>query len=151
MPWRRARLSSRSRNERPRSARCGGFFHAFTFFLTFIVLFFFCTRRLCLTADSHRVYCLRIDSPAAVFSFLPPPPARMSDAASQEEDAVSLPERECPICRDDFAAGDKVIKMPCSHSHVFHQRCVAEWLERDDSCPMCRSALPVWLGRPQYA
>ena len=70
---------------------------------------------------------------------------------STEEDAASLPERECPICRDDFAVGNKVIKMPCSHSHVFHKSCVAEWLERDDSCPMCRSALPVWLGRPQYA
>jgi hypothetical protein len=25
-----------------------------------------------------------------------------------EEEAGALPERECPICRDDFAAGDKV-------------------------------------------
>ena len=67
------------------------------------------------------------------------------------QDAARLPERECPICRDDFIVGAKVIKMPCSRSHVFHKTCVAEWLERDDSCPMCRSALPVWLGRPQYA
>ena len=69
----------------------------------------------------------------------------------EEADVVGLPERECPICRDDFTTGDKVVKMPCSHSHIFHKSCVAEWLERDDSCPMCRSSLPVWLGRPQYA
>ena len=66
-------------------------------------------------------------------------------------DMAALPERECPICRDDFAVGERVIKMPCNHAHVFHKSCVAEWLERDDSCPMCRAALPVWLGRPQYA
>ena len=59
---------------------------------------------------------------------------------------------ECPICRDAFAVGARVVAMPCSHRHVFHRACVAEWLERDDSCPLCRSALPVWLGREtQYA
>lgn len=77
--------------------------------------------------------------------------AERTSTLRTEEDAARLPERECPICRDDFVAGAKVIKMPCSHSHVFHKTCVAEWLERDDSCPMCRCALPVWLGRPQYA
>jgi hypothetical protein len=45
----------------------------------------------------------------------------------------------------------QVVKMPCSKAHVFCRECVAEWLARDDSCPMCRVALPVWLGRPQYA
>ena len=52
------------------------------------------------------------------------------------------------ICRDDSADG--VIKMPCSRARV-PPGCASEWLARDDGCPMCRSALPVWLGRGAYA
>ena len=67
------------------------------------------------------------------------------------ENVEALGESECPICREDYAAGDRVIKMPCAHTHVFHRECVARWLRKDDSCPLCRSSLPIWLGRPQYA
>ena len=77
---------------------------------------------------------------------------RRSTAPLADSDLVSLPERECPICRDDFEAGQRVNNKPSTRAHVFHRQCAAEWLARDDSCPMCRSALPVWLGREtQYA
>jgi|TARA_B110000977_G_scaffold90001_1_gene119548 hypothetical protein len=66
-------------------------------------------------------------------------------------DVATLHETECAVCREDFAEGDRLIKMPCSVQHVFHAKCVQTWLKRDDSCPMCRVSLPVWLGRPQYA
>lgn len=59
--------------------------------------------------------------------------------------------QKCSICFDDFVEEDSVVSMPCSSRHVFHERCVKEWLSRDDSCPLCRSSLPVWLGRPQYS
>lgn len=59
--------------------------------------------------------------------------------------------QKCSICFDDFVEEDTVVSMPCSSRHVFHERCVKEWLSRDDSCPLCRSSLPVWLGRPQYS
>ncbi len=58
---------------------------------------------------------------------------------------------KCSICFDCYATDEVVVAMPCSASHVFHERCVKEWLARDDSCPLCRSSLPVWLGRPQYS
>lgn len=59
--------------------------------------------------------------------------------------------QKCSICFDDFVEEDTVVSMPCSSRHIFHERCVKEWLSRDDSCPLCRSSLPVWLGRPQYS
>lgn len=67
------------------------------------------------------------------------------------DDVSALGESECPICRDEFDVGSRVIKMPCARTHVFHRDCVATWLRKDDSCPLCRSSLPIWLGRPQYA
>ncbi|CAL56536.1 Zinc finger, RING/FYVE/PHD-type [Ostreococcus tauri] len=57
---------------------------------------------------------------------------------------------KCAICFDGYAAHDSVISMPCAATHSFHEACVKEWLLRDDSCPLCRSSLPVWLGRPLY-
>ena len=69
-----------------------------------------------------------------------------------ENAANALRDAECAVCRDAFEEGDRATRMPCSARHVFHAKCVAEWLNRHDSCPMCRAALPVWLGREtQYA
>ena len=66
--------------------------------------------------------------------------------------AAALEEADCAVCRDAFEEGHHATRMPCSARHVFHTKCVSEWLERHDSCPMCRAALPVWLGREtQYA
>jgi hypothetical protein len=43
----------------------------------------------------------------------------------------------CSICLDDFAPGDKLHCLPCSHA--FHSRCIAKWLsERSATCPLCK-------------
>ena len=63
-------------------------------------------------------------------------------------------ENMCAICYEglESASGGRVVTMPCDASHVFHEACIKQWLLRhDDSCPLCRRALPVWLGRPQYS
>ena len=77
---------------------------------------------------------------------------RARTSALDEAAAAALSDAECAVCRDAFEVGHRATRMPCSARHVFHAACVAEWLERNDSCPMCRAALPVWLGREtQYA
>ena len=63
-------------------------------------------------------------------------------------------ETMCAICYEglESAGGGRVVTMPCDASHVFHEACIKQWLLRhDDSCPLCRRHLPVWLGRPQYS
>ena len=63
-------------------------------------------------------------------------------------------ETACAICYEglESANGGRVVTMPCDASHVFHEGCIKQWLlGHDDSCPLCRRALPVWLGRPQYS
>ena len=77
---------------------------------------------------------------------------RARTSALDAAEAAALGDAECAVCRDAFEEGHRATRMPCSARHVFHAACVAEWLERNDSCPMCRAALPVWLGREtQYA
>lgn len=48
---------------------------------------------------------------------------------------------ECLICCDTFAAGHTVITLPCQH--VMHEACVLPWLQRRNTCPCCRHALPL--------
>eukprot|EP00775_Hariotina_reticulata_P004404 gene4404-4657_t len=40
----------------------------------------------------------------------------------------------CPICQDPAVTP---VALDCSH--VYCEECISEWLERDKTCPMCRS------------
>ena len=58
-----------------------------------------------------------------------------------EEELVST-DRTCIICREDMRLQDNPKKLPCGH--IFHFRCLRTWLERQQSCPTCRtSVLPT--------
>ncbi|XP_042483956.1 E3 ubiquitin-protein ligase RNF165-like [Macadamia integrifolia] len=46
----------------------------------------------------------------------------------------------CMICMDEYVRGVDVARLPCSH--LFHGECIVKWLERKNSCPLCRSLLP---------
>tara|TARA_B100001248_G_scaffold249199_1_gene222182 strand:- start:21 stop:614 length:594 start_codon:yes stop_codon:yes gene_type:complete len=62
--------------------------------------------------------------------------------------------KQCSICLDDFKLGDKYIRLPChsadnesQENHVFHsgnEMCsgIKPWLERNNTCPMCRKEFP---------
>jgi hypothetical protein len=52
-------------------------------------------------------------------------------------------ELDCPICQEH--GEDFQVKLPCSH--VFHGKCLKEWLIRNPSCPLCRA--PVQLESTQ--
>ncbi|XP_055315720.1 E3 ubiquitin-protein ligase RNF181 [Sitodiplosis mosellana] len=100
-----------------------------------------------------------------------PPPASKEEVARLEERKVKInrssPEKnseKCMIClkldpaepddEDDDVKDDglnqtdkdgfyeKVFKvMPCSRSHAFHSECILPWLEKTNSCPLCRHEL----------
>ena len=49
---------------------------------------------------------------------------------------------ECSICLDDFS-NDKdciVTPLPCANTkiHVFHSKCIKEWLQKEHICPLCK-------------
>ena len=45
--------------------------------------------------------------------------------------------KTCVICYDDFKDNDDVIFLPCFH--VFHTKCIKEWLKNKNFCPLCKS------------
>uniref|UniRef100_A0A0E0MCH0 RING-type domain-containing protein n=1 Tax=Oryza punctata TaxID=4537 RepID=A0A0E0MCH0_ORYPU len=49
----------------------------------------------------------------------------------------------CLICIAEFEVGDDLSTIPCAHRHRFHDKCLAEWLKRSRSCPLCRHLLPA--------
>ena len=56
---------------------------------------------------------------------------------------VQFSQPTCPICLDDFVAGETTIReLPCNH--IFHPECIDPFLKENSSlCPMCKkSALP---------
>ncbi|WVR07511.1 hypothetical protein IAU60_004553 [Kwoniella sp. DSM 27419] len=56
--------------------------------------------------------------------------------------------KDCPVCKDDFAVGDQVVRIPCAH--IFHPDCLVPWLKTNGSCPVCRfSLVPEEANRSQ--
>ncbi|KAH7536624.1 hypothetical protein FEM48_Zijuj03G0004400 [Ziziphus jujuba var. spinosa] len=50
----------------------------------------------------------------------------------------------CGICLEDFLAEgihdhDELHRLKCSH--VYHKNCILEWLQKHNTCPLCRRPL----------
>lgn len=48
---------------------------------------------------------------------------------------------DCAVCQEPYEAGEEVIRLPCGH--LFHGTCILPWLDKHNSCPVCRSELPT--------
>ncbi|XP_015596259.1 E3 ubiquitin-protein ligase RNF181 [Cephus cinctus] len=74
-----------------------------------------------------------------------PPPASKSALESLEEKKVTSDDthvsRQCPVCLKEFEIGNLVKTLPCRHT--FHKECIVPWLEKTNSCPLCRYELPT--------
>ena len=57
------------------------------------------------------------------------------------EDITKLDQekKNCVICLEDFKNGDTVINLPCIH--LFHNKCIKNWLKNKNSCPICKFEL----------
>ncbi|GIX74160.1 RING-type E3 ubiquitin transferase [Caerostris extrusa] len=47
----------------------------------------------------------------------------------------------CTICMEGFILREKAKKLPCSH--LYHEKCIRPWLEKQATCPNCRSLIKV--------
>jgi hypothetical protein len=54
----------------------------------------------------------------------------------------------CTVCLDELAKGDIVKMLPCGH--IFHDRCIDEWLKHQKACPNCRASVTHEEGNLKY-
>lgn len=54
---------------------------------------------------------------------------------------------QCAVCMDEFKLTENVKKLVCDH--VFHESCIVPWLERHNSCPVCRMCAETGLPPPE--
>ena len=55
----------------------------------------------------------------------------------EHEDKLEFP--KCTICLMEITEGMDCISMPCDH--LFHDKCVTNWLKIHNTCPLCRFEL----------
>lgn len=73
------------------------------------------------------------------------PPA--SQSAWYEMDDVVIAQKhvdegtDCGICLQKFKLHDDTKRMPCKH--LFHDLCLLPWLQKNNTCPLCRFELPT--------
>lgn len=47
--------------------------------------------------------------------------------------------KDCPICQEELKNEGCTRRMPCGH--IYHQDCLARWLQLHNSCPVCRASI----------
>ncbi|KAI0212101.1 RING-type domain-containing protein [Lamellibrachia satsuma] len=60
--------------------------------------------------------------------------------------AEAVDKMSCPICLAEYNKGEETRQMPCGHR--FHPTCILPWLEKTNSCPVCRQEVPT--DNPDY-
>lgn len=70
-----------------------------------------------------------------------PPCASKKAVEDLEQKKITSSGEQCPVCLKEHAVGETVKVLPCRHS--FHSTCILPWLERTNSCPLCRHELPT--------
>ena len=46
----------------------------------------------------------------------------------------------CPICLDEIEDNDRYQLLRCQH--VYHKKCILQWLGVSNTCPTCRQIIP---------
>ncbi|KDO19351.1 hypothetical protein SPRG_14871 [Saprolegnia parasitica CBS 223.65] len=102
-----------------------------------------------LAHDASSLPALWIQLVTVVQSFMAAPP--MLSVSYQKVPAiVRCPDHvDCSICLAPFSEADLsvpgvVVKTRCSH--VFHQGCLAKWMQSQPSCPICRDHVDAMVG-----
>ena len=55
--------------------------------------------------------------------------------------AVTQSDHQCTICFEAAETGASIIMLPCNPGHWFHERCIADWLNLINTCPICRQTV----------
>jgi len=63
---------------------------------------------------------------------------RKRKLTSLHENLISTSSAICSICLDDYSDTHvNIVQLDCGH--IYHKKCIREWLDNNDTCPECRS------------
>ena len=63
------------------------------------------------------------------------------DKSHCKEEKGKLEVPNCIVCMTDIELGSDTLLIPCGH--MFHDKCIRIWLEKHNTCPVCRFELPT--------
>lgn len=58
------------------------------------------------------------------------------DKTNLKEPSLS---EECMICLESISPFDKVGKVPCCPTKIYHDQCILQWSQKSNGCPTCRN------------
>eukprot|EP00416_Gambierdiscus_australes_P018717 CAMPEP_0171066036 /NCGR_PEP_ID=MMETSP0766_2-20121228/7191_1 /TAXON_ID=439317 /ORGANISM="Gambierdiscus australes, Strain CAWD 149" /LENGTH=167 /DNA_ID=CAMNT_0011522185 /DNA_START=127 /DNA_END=630 /DNA_ORIENTATION=- len=61
--------------------------------------------------------------------------------ADPDNPADVRPQKECPICLDEYVPEAPVVRTHCRH--LMHRECLGRWLQASHFCPICRADLEL--------
>ena len=70
---------------------------------------------------------------------LPPLPSTSQRERSYPPTVHAEQESECSICLCEIKKDETVYSIPCKH--LFHTHCLKVWLDRHNTCPLCRQTM----------
>ena len=41
----------------------------------------------------------------------------------------------------EFEKDQNIITLPCNKGHIFHDNCIGEWIQRNNTCPLCKAPI----------
>ncbi|KAG5672873.1 hypothetical protein PVAND_002961 [Polypedilum vanderplanki] len=72
-----------------------------------------------------------------------PPPASKELIKNLKSRSVTVHDEKCSIClapNENLTGNEKFLTLPqCNHD--FHAECILPWLERTNTCPLCRTEM----------
>ncbi|XP_075236906.1 E3 ubiquitin-protein ligase RNF181 isoform X2 [Lycorma delicatula] len=72
---------------------------------------------------------------------LPPPASKDAVKNLKEVEIRDDNGEQCAVCLKNYSAKEIMKIMPCKHN--FHSTCILPWLDKTNSCPVCRHELPT--------
>jgi hypothetical protein len=54
----------------------------------------------------------------------------------QDVSKLDVDNRNCLICMENFQNEEEILALPCAH--LFHRECLIGWLEKQNTCPICK-------------
>lgn len=61
---------------------------------------------------------------------------------TMSEDTTDTPTLDCVICYNEIDVNDRKGYMLAPCDHIFHRRCLEQWMDVKMECPICRCNLP---------